>query len=98
LDKSLSNKLKKNQFENDQVTYQVLVNIHFGRRVDQTSKVPNKVTIPISRPQTIYKTPIMMTQANRSMGWPPPIPLNCERQRIGLVVDPRARGLMAKPY
>jgi hypothetical protein len=46
----------------------------------------------------MYITSIMTTQANKCIGWPPPIPLNYERQRIGLVVNTRAGGSMAKPY
>jgi hypothetical protein len=41
------------------------------------------VIIPTSRPQMVYTTPIMTTQTNKSMGWPPPIPINCEGQRTG---------------
>ncbi len=39
-----------------------------------------------------------MSQTNRFMGWPPPIPLNCEQQKIRLVVDPGTSGLVARPY
>jgi hypothetical protein len=56
------------------------------------------VVIPISRPQTVYKTLIMTTQTNKSMGWPLPIPINCERQKIELVVNPKVGVPMAKPY
>jgi hypothetical protein len=35
--------------------------------------------MPISRPQTIYTTPITTMQANIFVGWPPPIPINYER-------------------
>jgi hypothetical protein len=40
---------------------------------------PNRVTMPISKPQTIYTTPIMTIQANIFIGWPPPIPINYKR-------------------
>jgi hypothetical protein len=56
------------------------------------------VIIPISRPQRVYTTPIMTTQTNKSMGWPLPILINCERQRTELVVNPRVGVPMAKPY
>ncbi len=46
----------------------------------------------------MYTTPIITIQANTSLGWPPPIPLNCEQYRIGLVVNIIARGSMARPY
>jgi hypothetical protein len=46
----------------------------------------------------IYTTLIMTTQANRSMGWPPPIPLNCVQNIIGLMVNIGIRGSVAKPY
>ncbi len=55
------------------------------------------VIIPISSLQTVYTTP-MTTQTNKSMGWPLPIPINCERQRTGFVVNPGARVPMANPY
>jgi hypothetical protein len=32
------------------------------------------------------------------MGWPPSIPLNCERYIIGLVVNIRVGGLVTRPY
>jgi hypothetical protein len=55
------------------------VSIQFGRKVDQTYEDPSRVTIPISRPQTVYIMPIMTTPANKFiLGWPPLIPLNYE--------------------
>jgi len=57
----------------------VPMSTQFGKRKNQTYEVPSKVTIPISRPQMLYTSPMMMTQANRSMGWPPPILLNYEQ-------------------
>jgi hypothetical protein len=57
----------------------VPMSTQFGKRENQTYEVPSKVTIPISRPQMFYTSPMMMTQANRSMGWPPPILLNYEQ-------------------
>lgn len=46
----------------------------------------------------MYITSIMTTQANKCVGWPPPIPLNYERQRIGLKMNTGAGGSVAKPY
>jgi hypothetical protein len=88
------------QSKSGQVTYMPMVpmSTQFGKRETQTYEVPSRVTISISRPQTIYTSPMMMTQANRSMGWPPPIVLNYERYRIGLVVNFGARGSVARPY
>jgi hypothetical protein len=51
----------------------VPMSTQFGKRENQNYEVPSKVTIPISRRQFVYTSPMMMTQANRSMGWPPPI-------------------------
>jgi hypothetical protein len=42
--------------ENGQGTYQVLMNTQFGKSVDQTHKVPCRVTTLISRPQMVYNT------------------------------------------
>ncbi len=39
-----------------------------------------------------------MIQANKFVGWPPSIPLNCEWQRIGLMANIGARGLVAIAY
>lgn len=69
---------KGSQSKNDQATYQVPMNIQVGRQVNQIYEDPSRVTIPISRPQTMYTTPIIMTQTNISMGWPSLILLNCE--------------------
>jgi hypothetical protein len=60
------------------VTHHVLMNIQVGRWADQIYEDPSWVTIPVSRPKKMYTTPIIPTQANTSLGWPPPIPLNCE--------------------
>ncbi len=46
--------------------------IQVGKHIDQIYEDPNKVTVPISRP-------FMARQANKYVGWPPLIPLNCER-------------------
>lgn len=46
----------------------------------------------------MYITSIMKTQVNKCVGWPPPIPLKCERQKIGSIVNTRTWGSMAKPY
>jgi hypothetical protein len=47
------------------------MNTHLGRNVDQTPRVPNMATMPISRPQTVYTTSIMTTPTNKYVGWPP---------------------------
>jgi hypothetical protein len=54
------------------------VNNQLGKRINQTHGILSKVIVPISKLQMIYITPIMMTQANTFVGWPPPIPINCE--------------------
>jgi ribosomal protein L6P/L9E len=69
---------RRKQTKNGQVAYQVLVSTQLGRKTNQTHEVPSKVTMPIPKPQTIYTTPIMTTQANIFVGWPPSIPINCE--------------------
>ncbi len=74
------------------------MSIKVGGQVKQFLKNPSQVTIPISRPQMVYTSQIIMTQANSSMGWPLLIPLNCERQRIRLVVNITMGGLVARPY
>jgi hypothetical protein len=43
----------------------------------------------------MYITMIMITQANKCVGWPPPIPLNYERLRTRLVMNTGARGSVA---
>lgn len=53
--------MRRRQFESGQSTYRILVNIQFGRSANQTHKIPNMATTPISRPQMIYTTPIMTT-------------------------------------
>jgi hypothetical protein len=65
---------------------------------DQTHGVPSRVTIPISRPQVVYTRPIMMTQTNKSMGWPPLILINYEGQKIRSVVNLGTWVFMVKPY
>jgi hypothetical protein len=67
-----------NQSKNDQATYQVLMNTQVGKQANQIYEDPSWVTIPISRPQTMYTTSIIMTQTNKSVGWPPLIILNYE--------------------
>jgi hypothetical protein len=42
--------------KNGQGTYQVLMSIQFGKSVDQTHRVPCRVTTLISRPQMVYNT------------------------------------------
>lgn len=46
----------------------------------------------------MYVTSMMKTQVNKCVGWPPPILLKCERQRIGSIVNTITGGSMAKPY
>lgn len=46
----------------------------------------------------VYTTLIMTTQANISMGWPPPIPINCEWQRSRLMMNLGARVPMSRTY
>jgi hypothetical protein len=55
------------------------MNNQLGKRANQTHRIPSKVIVPISKPQMIYTMPIMMTQANTFVGWPAPIPINCEK-------------------
>ncbi len=52
---------KKKQSKSGQGTYQISMNLQFGGCVNQIHKVPNRVIMPISRPQTIYTTPITIT-------------------------------------
>jgi len=63
---------------NGQTTYQAPMNIQFERRADQIYEDPSWVIVPISRLQMVHTMPIMTTQANKFIGWPPLIPLNCE--------------------
>jgi hypothetical protein len=70
---------RRNQSKSGQATYMVPMTTQFGKRENQNYEVPSRVTIPILRPQLVYTSPMMMTQANRSMGWPPPSLLNCEQ-------------------
>jgi hypothetical protein len=74
------------------------VTTYVGRCIDQIYENSNRVKIPISKPQTMYITSIMTTQINKCLGWPPPIPLNDERQRIISIVNIGTWGSMAKPY
>lgn len=46
----------------------------------------------------VYIAPIMTTQANRSMGWPPRILINYEEHRIGSMLNPKIGGSVAKPH
>jgi len=58
--RSKSEPLKRRKhFENSQGTYQVSMNIQFGRSANQTHRGPKRVTTLISRPQMVYITPIM---------------------------------------
>lgn len=52
---------KRKQSKNGQGTYWVLMNTQFGGCVNQTHRVPNRVTMPISRLQMVYTTLIMIT-------------------------------------
>lgn len=54
--------------------------------------------MPIPSSQMVYTTPIMITQANRFLGWSPPIPMNLEGQRTKSVVNLGTGVPMAKPY
>jgi hypothetical protein len=74
------------------------MNTQLEGRKNQTHGVPSRVTIPISVPQVVYTRPIMMTQGNKSMGWPPLIIINYERQIIGLVVNLGTWVLAVRPY
>jgi hypothetical protein len=49
------------QTNNGQSAYQVPVNTQFERRTNQTHEVPSSVTMPISKPQMVCITPIMIT-------------------------------------
>ncbi len=69
-----------------------------GGKVNQIHGLWNKVTIPIPRPKMVYITPIMMTQTNRYMGWPPSILINYEGHKIGSMVNPKMGGSIAKPH
>ncbi len=89
---------RKNQFENGQATHHKAMTTQVGKCIDQIYEDMNKATRPISKPQMMYTTLFMATQANRYVGWPPPIPLNCQRQRTSSVVNTKARGSVAKPY
>jgi len=46
----------------------------------------------------MYIASIITTQANRFVGWPLLIPLNCEQQKTKSMVNTIARGLEARPY
>jgi hypothetical protein len=74
------------------------MNIQFGGCVNQTHRIPNMVTMHASRLQMVYTTLIMITQANKSMGWPPLIPMTYERQKTKSMVNPKAWILVARPY
>jgi hypothetical protein len=52
---------KRRQSKNGQGTYRISMNTQFGGCVNQTHKVPNRVTMPISRLQMVYTTLIMIT-------------------------------------
>jgi hypothetical protein len=54
------------------------VHIQLGQKVVQAHEVLNKVTMLISRPQTVYIMSIMTTQANKYVEWPPLILINYE--------------------
>ncbi len=69
-----------------------------GGKVNQIHGLWNKVIVPIPRPKMVYITPIMMTQTNRYMGWPPSILINYEGHKIGSMVNPKMGGLVAKPH
>jgi hypothetical protein len=54
---------------------------------DQTHGVPSRVIMPIPSPRMVYTTPIMITQANRFLGWSPPIPINLKGERTRSMVN-----------
>jgi len=83
---------------NGQATYHKPMTTQVGKCIDQIYEDMNKITRSISKLQTMYTTLFMATQTNRYVGWPPPIPLNCERQRTRSVVNIKVRGSVAKPY
>jgi hypothetical protein len=58
------------------------MSIQVGGRLNQFFEDLSQVTIPISRPQMVYTSPIIMTQANKSIGWPLLIPLNYEHNKL----------------
>jgi hypothetical protein len=67
------------------------VNTQLGRKTNQTHEVPSRVTMFILKPQMVYIVPIMTTQANIFVGWPPPIPINCEGKRTKSMVNLQTR-------
>jgi hypothetical protein len=66
------------------------VSTQFGGSAYQTHRIPSTITTSISKLQTIYITPIMIMQANISMGWPPMIPMNYKGYKTILVMNPKA--------
>jgi hypothetical protein len=46
----------------------------------------------------VYTTSIVTIKTNKYVGWPLWIPLKCEQQQIGLVVNIAVGGLVAIPY
>jgi len=70
---------RNSEFENGQATHHKPMTTQVGKCINQIYEDLNKVTIPISKLQTVYTTMFMATQANKYVGWPPSIPLNCER-------------------
>jgi hypothetical protein len=69
---------RRSQSKNGQATYEIPMSIQVGRRIDQIYEDPRQVMVPISKPQTVYITLIVITQINKYVGWPPLIPLKCE--------------------
>jgi hypothetical protein len=65
---------RRNQSKNGQATYQVQMSIHVGRRADQIYEDRSQVMVPISKPQMVYITPIVITQVNKYVGWLPLTP------------------------
>jgi len=46
----------------------------------------------------VYIVPIMTTQTNKFVDWPPPIPINYEGQKTESLVNLGVGVLVAKPY
>lgn len=65
---------RRSQSKNGQATYQVQMSIQVGRRAHQIYEDRSRVMVPISKPQMVYITPIVITQENKYVGWLPLTP------------------------
>ncbi len=74
---------RRSESKNRQATYLKAMTTQVGKHINQIYENLSKVTIPISKPQTVYTTLFMATQANRYVGWPPLIPLNVKGRGLG---------------